>query len=113
MDYAEFKVKLGKLTTPDGELKTHLIDGLDSIHYVGVMGEIRKDKYHFFEPVPDNVLLCLELISLLESRGAKRDEDYIVGVSVYSESIRIGIHTTHDFLSDEDFDMNIKRYYIK
>lgn len=110
MDYQTFRERIGKITIPEGELKERLLEGLDTIHYVGTIGEVDSENYQMFEPIPDGALLCLDLIKLLESRGARRDRDYCVSMGQYGTTLRLSIHTTHKFLSDEDFDKNIKRY---
>ena len=113
MDYQEFREKLGKITVPEGEVKDRLIHGIDSIHYVCVVGEVVDGEYYMYNPVPESALLCLRLVELLESRGAERDNDYIIGINLHERDLRLGVHSTHDFLNDEDFDKNIKRYGTK
>lgn len=113
MDYQEFKERIGKITVPEGEIKNKLIHGIDSIHFVCIFGKVRDGEYEIYSPVSEGALLCLEIIDVLESRGAKRDKDYIVGINLHEHDLCLGVHSTHEFLSDEDFNKNIRRYSTK
>jgi len=112
VDYQEFRDRIGKFTVPTKELIPKLIEGLDSIHFVAALGAIKGDKYEI--NISSEMMQCFcEIIELIEKRGAVRGRDYIIGGEKLPYTLTIGIHTTHAFLSDEDLDVSIRRYYSK
>lgn len=112
MNYKDFRDRIGKLTVPKGQIYDELIEGNDSIHFVFCVGRIVNDEYVMNEYFDDNSPL-LNAINILEHRGAIRDRDYIVTGNIVGNAVQIGIHSTHRFLSDEDFDLTVKRKYTK
>lgn len=112
MIYNEFRERVGKITIPTGELEERLIKGQDSIHFVVHLGKLSGDSYEI-DVSPANIDLFVEILDLLDKRHAIREKDYVVCGSFVGSELRLGVHTTRDFLSDEDFGMGIKRYYTK
>lgn len=110
MIYKEFREKLGELIIPSGQIYDELIEGNDSIHCIIIAGIIDGSEYKMNDYFDDNHIL-LKTIDILESRGAIRNRDYIVTGNIVGNEIRLGIHSTHKYLSDEDFDVRVKRYY--
>lgn len=107
MKYKEFKEKLGKFTIPKGDLAEALICGIDSIHFVARLAEIKDGEY--------NVVISEELmgrfvdtVEMLEKRGAVREADYIVAGNAYPDHLTVEIHTTDKFFSPEDAPAGIK-----
>lgn len=98
MDWETFKTRLGKIQSPRDtpEYMEKFISAKNSIHLV--IGQW-DDK---------NFQLILDTVSILESRGAIREQDYIVTASwkLVDNDIaldHIAIHTTDGFMSQEDF----------
>lgn len=109
MDYEEFKSRLGELSILDDDIKRRLFLAENSIHYVCVLGKVVSGKYEIEEPISNQLLTVLELVSILQNRGAVRGVDFVVCSDLYGNFLRLGVHTTHTFLSDEDFDKGITR----
>lgn len=112
MNYSEFRDRLGKLTVPEGQIYDELIEGNDSIHLIFVVGKLIDDKYEMNDYFSDDNPL-LDALNILEIREAVRDRDYIVTGNLVGNIIQVGVHSTHKFLSDEDFDLRIKRMNTK
>lgn len=101
MNYQEFRQKIPKITVP--QTGNALIEGIDSIHWIIKIGTVYKENYTI--DIPEKTMLdFVEIIDLLDKRGAKNGQDYIVAGEKRPTSLTLGIHTTRIFLSDEDFD---------
>lgn len=110
MDYKDFVDKVGNLMDiPTDEQKLSLIEGEDSIHVsVGIGYVLKSGEVVTRESVSRGEYLILGLDLLLE-RGAVRGKDYILCLYPKQDILTMTLHTTHSFLSDEDFDSSVKR----
>lgn len=102
MNYQEFRQRMPKITVP--EPGNTLIEGEDSLHWTIRIGSIVGNEYsiHISEETMQDFL---DVVELLEERGAKNGQDYIVCGQKRISSITLGIHTTRNFLNVvEDFE---------
>lgn len=112
MDYEEFiKITGEDMDVPTEEQTCSLIEGEDTMHLtVGIGYVLINGQYVRKDTVPQGEHFVHGL-SLLQKRGAVRGQDYIL--TCYTRSgepyLMMAIHTTHAFLSDEDFDPSIPR----
>lgn len=104
MDYQEFVSRLGELQIPEGDVYRRLIRGEDSIHIGIVIGKIIGDEFSISLTSLQEEFI-LKTVALLESRGAKRGETYAVCCNLRGDDgvIEVSIHSTDEFLSEEDF----------
>lgn len=102
MDYQTFKSVVGELDYPTDQQKRTLIEGPDSVHLVIMFGEIEGELYQIDEIPDEHVKKLMDFVSLIESRGAIRGEDYFLGCRVVGHRFEVGVHTTHLFFSLED-----------
>lgn len=109
MDYQEFRNRIGDLSSPK-DLPYELLEGLDSVHFMVVLGVVQNGEYAI-SLSPPNMEAFLDVVRLVEVRGAVRNLDYAICGAVNGSNITLGIHTNKNFLSDEDFDSGIKRIY--
>jgi hypothetical protein len=99
MDWEEFKTRLGSIQNPQDnpEYLDKFISAQNSIHLI--IGKWTSE----------NFKLILDTVSVLESRGAKRCDDYIItGEMGFANDLEpvlksLSIHTTDEFMSQEDF----------
>jgi hypothetical protein len=98
MDWEEFKNRLGKIQLPTEEngFIDRFIESQNSIHIS--VGRLQGKNLDFI----------LDTVSMLEKRGAIREQDYIVTASWTTVGGEIAldylsIHTTNSFMSPEDF----------
>ncbi len=111
MVYKEFQERI-KFTVPNKEQSEKLISGLDSMHFACCLGIVFGNEYKITISSEMMEHFC-SVLDILENRGAIKGEDYIVCAGRTPKYLTVEIHTTHSFLSDEDFDKSIKRYYSK
>lgn len=111
MTYEEFVKRVGKITKITDltrDMLSRLIFGEDCIHFVVHLGDIEGLEYTI--TISEEMMQkTIEVIETLESRHAVREKDYIVAGSMRPDELTLQIHTTNDFLSDEDFDPSIER----
>lgn len=104
MNYKELVEKIGRKTdTPSKEF----LDNEDGFHIIVTIGAIVDGSFCSFEIIHCEPFLLAR--DLVEERGAVRGEDYFISCFVSGSFFKIALHTTHAFLSDEDFDPSIKR----
>lgn len=107
MDYKELKEKIDYLDYMTEENIEDFIEARDTIHYcVKWLGEEK--------PSGGDLQAFADAIDYLEERGAVRGRDYIICAFLYVEknedrSFSIVLHSKRNYLSDEDFPINIKR----
>jgi phosphorylcholine metabolism protein LicD len=108
MNYQEFRSKIGSFTVPNDDLVKRLVRGQNSFHYILRLGTVINNTYKI-TLTKENMTDFLEKISLLDARGAIRDKDYFIGGNLFPDVLTIEIHTTNEFISDEDFSSEIRR----
>lgn len=112
MDYKKFKELVGNLTVPNSEQKNCLLESKGSIHFLIHLGTVVDGEYviDILEPAME---MFADILNTINSRGAIREKDYMVCGDFSNQEIKLGIHTTHKFLSDEDFSLGIRRLTTK
>ena len=106
MDYKEFVNRLGnKMDSPVKEL----LYGENTVHVVINVGTWEDESFRAYASFPGEVLL--DAVELVKDRGGVRGKDYIITCTWNDKDVvvKTALHTTHSFLSDEDFDPKIKR----
>lgn len=104
MIYEEFKERLGKLTIPD--TNDFLLRGEKTFHIYQKLGVITDGEY-IINMSSESMKNFLNIIDILEKRGAVREKDYMV---CCNDKLILSIHSVDSFLSDEDFDVEVKRF---
>lgn len=110
MDFEKFKERVGsEMDTPTDEQHQLLVQGEDSIHVTVGIGYILRDGSLTARDTIRNGEHFIYALDLIESRGAKRGDDYIITVYGKEDSsfLYCSIHTTHAFLCNEDFDLSL------
>lgn len=107
MDYIEFRERVGKLTLPE-ETPRNLFEGLDSMHYMVQLGTVTDGEYRVTLS-ESGMKQFLDVIILLETRGAVREVDYVVCCCLNKSDMSLGVHTNNKFLSEEDFDDSVRK----
>lgn len=97
------------MDTPTDEQRAFLIEGEDSIHVTVGIGYVLRDESLVARDVVRNGEHFIYALDLIESRGAKRGDDYIITVYGKKDSsfLYCSIHTTHAFLCNEDFHQSL------
>src|SRR5215216_190641 len=103
MDYEHFKSVIGDdMDVPTPQQTESLVEGDMSIHLRVCMGYQLITGECVARDIVDGGEKILNSMAILEDRGAKRGQDYIITAHVNQGMVFCTLHTTRLFLSEED-----------
>lgn len=107
MDYEEFAQRVNAaISIPDRLQTDTLIESENTVHFV-----ITFHKDMNVMTAGRDMERFLDLVYILEERGAVNKQDFVICAyhNTENKSFVVALHTTTEFVSDEDFSKEIKR----
>lgn len=95
------------MDTPTNVQTRFFIEGEDSIRVTVLVGYLLSDGTMVAKDDVYDGERFIQALDLIKSRGAKRGDDFIITTHAVGRKgiLLCSIHTTHDFLHNEDFDL--------